>query len=106
MIDDRRSMIRTLAATGLTLGSWGTGALRALASLGLYSGGAAAAGAQTSQRPIASRSPAFQAETPADALRHILGAAPVVEVGEQQIQLQVPELAENGAMVPVTVNSL
>lgn len=105
MIDDRRTVFKTLGAAGLALGAWGGGALRTLASLGLYSG-ASVAWAQTTAWPLANRSSAFQAQTPGDALQQILGDAPVVEVGEQLIQLQVPELAENGAMVSVSVNSL
>jgi sulfur-oxidizing protein SoxY len=105
MIDDRRSVFKALGAAGLAHGAWAGSAMRALAALGLYSG-AAAVRAQTTEPPMASRSPAFKAETVSDALRQILGNAPVVEVGEPQIQLQIPELAENGAMVPVSVNSL
>jgi sulfur-oxidizing protein SoxY len=105
MFDDRRSVFKALGAAWLAHGAWAGGAMRALAALGLYSG-AAVVRAQTTEPPMASRSPAFQAETVSDALRQILGDAPVVEVGEPQIQLQIPELAENGAMVPVSVNSL
>ncbi|EYC51198.1 twin-arginine translocation pathway signal protein [Hylemonella gracilis str. Niagara R] len=105
MMNERRALFKTLGAAGFAVGTWGSGALRTLAALGLCSG-TSAAWAQTSARPVANRSPAFEAETPGDALRQLIGNAPMTEVGEQQIQLQVPELAENGAMVPVSVISL
>lgn len=105
MIDNRRSLFKALGVAGLAHGAWVGSVTRGLAMLGLYSG-ASTVRAQTTALPMASRSPAFQAETPVEALRQILGNAPMVEVGPHQIQLQIPELAENGAMVPVSVNSL
>jgi sulfur-oxidizing protein SoxY len=107
----RRFLFKALGAAGYAFGARSSG-LRVLAALGLYGGAKAQAqntqsvpSASKSARPLAQRTPAFKAETPNEALRQILGSATLVEVGEQQIELQIPELAENGAMVPVSVTS-
>ncbi|MFO6419538.1 thiosulfate oxidation carrier protein SoxY [Hylemonella sp. W303a] len=104
MIEHRRSLFKTLASAGMFMGAWNGHAIRTFTALGLL-GQASALLAQTIPLPSTNRSQAFKAQTPGDALRLIVGNASVTEVGESQIQLQVPELAENGAMVPVTVSS-
>lgn len=106
MIEHRRSVFKTLAAAGLSLGSWGGHAVRAITALGWYGSASIVRGQTHPQLAVPPRSPAFKAQTPGDALRLIVGNTSVTEVGETHIQLQVPELAENGAMVQVTVNSL
>jgi sulfur-oxidizing protein SoxY len=48
--------------------------------------------------------PAFEAKALADALKSI-GATSVAEADANQIQLKAPEIAENGAIVPVEITS-
>ncbi len=88
----RRSVLKVTGITGM------------LAALGLST--RQPAFAQSPTAPGAGRTAGFAAQNLGDALKHISGNATITRVDSSQIQLQVPELAENGALVPLSVNSL
>ena len=52
---------------------------------------------------LARNAPAFKATSSADALKALFGDKPVTE--SDQVMLKVPDIAENGAVVPVTVKT-
>jgi len=52
---------------------------------------------------LARNVPAFKASSSADALKVLFGDKPVIE--SDQVKLKVPDIAENGAVVPVTVKT-
>ncbi len=84
-LSPRRNFLRILAVGSAYVATFAAGWLRPLQSL--------AAGWSTA---------AFEATVLADALRNI-GAATSTE--SDQIQLKAPEIAENGAIVPVEITS-
>lgn len=65
--------------------------------------GAASAAVLTPLRVLAKSRPAFTAESTDSALNSLFGDRVIEE--SDQIELKIPDIAENGAVVPVTVST-
>ncbi len=75
----------------------------ALATLGALTLGAVAARSASAQTPASTAAPLGAQEKVEDALRRVFGTRPIRDAGGA-VRLEVPLIAENGAVVPVSVD--